>query len=121
MKEKLPFIETSPEELTKGIFVDRNPYNDPRCSPYNGLRMDAPMESIRCYIIKTKRKIRVSFKKPQQTECCSVVTNDKGVVTGVPAHKIENWDKLPDQLPYNEEVLKSSFFDTPLSKMKIIR
>ena len=96
-----------------GIFVDVNPRNDPRWSIETGIKMKHPIHTLRCYDLG---KGKVSFKKPSQLDCQSVVCFDV-IAYGVSAYKVKNWDELPD-LPLNEEILKDRFFDSV--KVKVV-
>lgn len=68
---------------------------------------------LRVYNLRTVergKRVYVSFKKPRQKKCKSIVCFDK-IPYGIPAFKCVNWDELPEELPFNQEILDSYFFD----------
>ena len=90
-----------------GIKVDVNPYNDPRWSSRTGIHEEHKVEVLRVFLLGGNK---VTFTKPEKDKCTSVVCFDK-IPYGVQSRKIKNWNELPKQLPFNQEILDSYFFD----------
>lgn len=86
-----------------GIKVNVSIHNDPK-----DIQEVHKPDVIRAYQIGRNK---VSFKKPKKEDCLSVICFSNEVTYGVVIYKIENWEELPEQLPYDENILKSYFFD----------
>lgn len=89
-----------------GIKVDVNPYNDPRWSNRTGVHEEHKIDVLRVYSLKGNK---VSFKKPKKEDCVSVVCFDQ-IPYGVPVYKIKNYNQLPNELPFNQDILDTYFF-----------
>ena len=89
-----------------GIKVDVNPFNDPRWSKRTGIHEEHQAETLRAYELAANE---ITFKKPPQDKCFSVLCF-RNILYGVAAYKVKNWEELPNELPYNQEILKSPFF-----------
>ena len=89
-----------------GIMIDVNPFNDDRWSKERGIKEVYPFSQIKCYYLGGDT---VTFKKPKQDECMSVVLFDV-IGFGVRSYKVKNWEDLPTELPVDLDFLKVPFF-----------
>jgi len=88
------------------IMIDVNPFNDDRWSKEKGIKEVYPLSQVRCYYLGGDT---VTFHKPKQDECMSVVLFDS-IAFGVRSYKVKNWEDLPQTLPVDLDFLKLPFF-----------
>ena len=69
---------------------------------------------VKCYTLKSKSKkpriIYVSLKKPKRDKC-AFIDCAKLTPFGISSDKIDNWNDLPSEVPYDAEHFKTYYYD----------